>query len=166
MAISSAITSYSRIYMSQFKNNPNYNLFYTDTDSIYINKPLDESLVSSNVLGKLELESINDKAIFLSPKVYCLLSNNQIISKVKGLRENEISKLKMDDFEKLLYKDSSLKINHEKHFKSLKDATVEVRKQIYTLKCTSNKRELIYDDNKLINTKAYRINNDEIIKDV
>lgn len=32
--------------MSQFKNNLNYNLYYSDTDSIYIDKPLPDHLVS------------------------------------------------------------------------------------------------------------------------
>jgi len=40
IAIASAITAYARIHMSQFKNNSDYNLFYSDTDSIYIDKPL------------------------------------------------------------------------------------------------------------------------------
>jgi hypothetical protein len=82
IAIASAITSYSRIHMSQFKNNSNYRLFYTDTDSIYINKPLSDDLVNSNELGQLKLEIIVDKAIFLCPKVYCLLSNNENITKI------------------------------------------------------------------------------------
>ena len=70
IAIASAITSYSRIFMSQFKNNSNYKLFYSDTDSISNNKPLVDSLVNISELGKLKLENIADKAIFLAPKVY------------------------------------------------------------------------------------------------
>jgi hypothetical protein len=38
IAIASAITAYSRFNMTLFKNNPNYELYYSDTDSIYINK--------------------------------------------------------------------------------------------------------------------------------
>jgi len=40
IAVASAITAYARIHMSQFKNNLDYNLYYFDTDSIYIDKPL------------------------------------------------------------------------------------------------------------------------------
>jgi len=50
--------------MSQFKNNSNYNLFYSDTDSIYIDKPLNKTLVNSKVLGLMKLENILNKAIF------------------------------------------------------------------------------------------------------
>jgi len=64
IAVASAITAYARIHMSQFKNNKEYKLFYKDTDSLYINKPLDEKYISNSELGKLKLESINNKAIF------------------------------------------------------------------------------------------------------
>ena len=176
IAIASAITSYSRIHMSQFKNNSNYKLFYSDTDSIYINKPLSEELISSSEIGKLKLEFIADKAIFLASKVYALENYKDYISKVKGLhskkylkiRDNDIEiindSFSFNDFENLLYKDSFLKNHNEKWYKSLEDSTITVKNQVYTLKVTSNKRELIYNnDNKLINTRAYKINKDEII---
>jgi len=38
--------------MAQFKNNPDYSLFYSDTNSVYIDKPLSEDLVSAKLLGK------------------------------------------------------------------------------------------------------------------
>src|ERR1700743_1112794 len=89
IAIASAITAYARIHMTQFKNNPDYNLYYSDTDSIYIDKPLDKSLISDKILGKMKLENILNKAIFLSPKVYILLTEeNKVIYKVKGLSHN------------------------------------------------------------------------------
>ena len=42
VAISSSITGYSRIFMSVYKNNPNYKLYYTDTDtdSIFVDTDL------------------------------------------------------------------------------------------------------------------------------
>jgi hypothetical protein len=36
IGIASAITAYARIHMSQFKNNPKINLYYTDTDTLLI----------------------------------------------------------------------------------------------------------------------------------
>ena len=56
IGIASAITAYSRIHMSKFKNNPNFKLYYTDTDSGYIDKPLPDHLVSNQILGKMKLE--------------------------------------------------------------------------------------------------------------
>jgi DNA polymerase type B, organellar and viral len=108
IAVASAITAYGRIHMSYFKNNPNINLYYTDTDSIYTDSEIDESLISDTVLGKLKLENICNKAIFLSPKVYYLeTEEGKTIYKVKGLKhETEIS---INDFKQLLNKDSLIK---------------------------------------------------------
>jgi hypothetical protein len=60
--------------MSQFKNNPLINLYYTDTDSIYTDSEIDSTMIDDKILGKLKLEHICKKAIFLAPKVYCLLT--------------------------------------------------------------------------------------------
>jgi DNA polymerase elongation subunit (family B) len=104
VGIAAAITAYSRIHMSQFKNNPNINLYYTDTDSIYTDSDLDDYLLNNKKLGKLKLEYICEKAIFLGPKLYCLLiENGQFIHKVKGL--NRDVSLEFKDFENLLFKD-------------------------------------------------------------
>ena len=65
MAIASAITAYARVHMSQFKNNPDFNLYYSDTDSVYIDKPLSDDLVNEKILGQMKLENVINKAIFL-----------------------------------------------------------------------------------------------------
>jgi hypothetical protein len=103
VAIASAITAYSRIHMSQFKNNKDINLYYTDTDSIYTDSDLNSNLIDSKLLGKLKLEYICSKAIFLAPKVYCLLTESgKFIYKSKGL-SHEVE-LTIKDFENLLLK--------------------------------------------------------------
>jgi len=107
VAMASAITAYARIHMSQFKNNNDFNLYYSDTDSIYIDKPLSDSLVSNKILGLMKLENSIEKAIFLSPKVYCLETiDGDIIYKVKGLSHK--IELTMNDFDNLLIKETSL----------------------------------------------------------
>lgn len=73
IAIASATTAYARIYMSKtikYLIENDYKIFYKDTDSLFINKPLPDDLVSSTELGKLKLEYICKKGIFLAPKVY------------------------------------------------------------------------------------------------
>jgi hypothetical protein len=57
IGIAAAITAYSRIHMTQFKNNLDINLYYTDTDSIYTDSDIDKSFLSETVLGKLKLEN-------------------------------------------------------------------------------------------------------------
>jgi hypothetical protein len=162
IAIASAITAYARIHMSQFKNNLDYNLYYSDTDSIYIDKPLDDSLVNSKVLGLMKLENIIDKAIFLAPKVYCLeLENGDIVYKVKGL-SHDIN-LTLDDFTNLLNKDSLLQKYQVKWRKHIEEGNISVIEQLYTLQVTDNKRKLIYQNGILVNTKPFVINKNKDI---
>jgi DNA polymerase elongation subunit (family B) len=107
VGIAAAITAYARIHMSQFKNNLKINLYYTDTDSIYTDSDIAESFLSETVLGKLKLENICNKAIFLGPKLYCLLTESgDFIHKVKGL-SRDVS-LEFNDFENLLFKGAFL----------------------------------------------------------
>nr|AWX52929.1 hypothetical protein [Lactarius sp. (in: basidiomycete fungi)] len=157
IAIAAAITAYARVHMSQFKNNPNFKLYYSDTDSIYIDKALPNEFISQTELGKLKLENILTKGIFLAPKTYSLLTkDDDLIYKVKGL-SHEIG-LTMDDFNNLLFKQSFLQKLQIKWRKNLEMANISVLEEVYTLKVTDNKRKLIYENNKLVRTVPYIIN--------
>jgi len=113
ISIAAAITAYARIYMSFFKNNPDFILYYSDTDSAFINKPLPQEMIDSKILGKMKLEHVCKKAIFLSPKVYCLVTeNDELIYKVKGLSHD--IPLTFEDFENLLNKNAILKKHQTK----------------------------------------------------
>jgi DNA polymerase type B, organellar and viral len=157
VGIAAAITAYSRIHMSQFKNNPKINLYYTDTDSIYTDSDIDDSFIHDTKLGKLKLENISKKAIFLAPKVYYLITeNDNHIYKVKGLTHKV--KLTLTDFENLLIKESFLKKEQSKWRRNLSEGNISILNEVYTLQVTSNKRKLIFENGKLIGTKPYIIN--------
>ena len=66
LPIASAITAGARVYMSYFKNMEGFTLYYSDTDSIDISKPLDPQYVGAE-LGQFKLEHIFDEAVFLAP---------------------------------------------------------------------------------------------------
>jgi hypothetical protein len=105
VAIASAVTSQSRVFMSYFKNNPGLTgkLFYSDTDSIYIEKELPKHLVDSKGLGLMKLENILIKFISLGPKVYGGLTTDGFeFTKVKGLKEA----VSLKDLESLLFEDN------------------------------------------------------------
>jgi DNA polymerase type B, organellar and viral len=162
ISIAAAITAYARIHMSQFKNNPKINLYYTDTDSAYTDSDIDDSLIDAKVLGKLKLETTNKRAIFLTPKVYCLETvDGEFIHKVKGLSHD--IKLTFQDFEKLLFKDALIEKSQTKWFRNLSEGKINLLEEVYTLKVNDNKRELVYKNNKLIATKPYKINSDKVI---
>ena len=156
IGVAAAITAYSRIHMSQFKNNPNIRLFYTDTDSIYTDSELDDSFIDNKILGKLKLECISEEAIFLGPKIYCLQTENGLITKVKGLKDT--STLDIKDFKDLLIRDHKIELHHDKWFRKLSEGKINIKDQIYTLIATDNKRKFIYDHNKIVGTKPIILN--------
>ena len=68
----------------------------------------------------------------------------------------------MEDFESLLIKDTVLEKSQDKWFKSIENAEITVKSQLYSLKVTSSKRELVYNENnKLVATKAINISGDD-----
>lgn len=154
IAIAAAVTAYARIHMSQFKNNPDLpNLYYTDTDSLYFDGPLPEEFVSATKLGGLKLEGIFDEALFLASKFYALKNQDVEIVKIKGVTSKAIksNSVGLEMFKGLLFKDFGVEIRQNKWFKSLINADITIKDQIYTLKVTNNKRDLIYDYNNKIN---------------
>ena len=161
IAIASAITAGARKYMSIFKNSTIFRLFYSDTDSVVIDKILPENVVGG-ALGQLKLEHTIEKAVFLAPKVYGLvdINGNEII-KVKGVTQEIVSDLHFNDLEQLLIEDSSREFTQEKWFKSVIEEDISISDIAYTLKVTSNKRKPHYIDGTFDGTSPY--NYDEII---
>jgi hypothetical protein len=87
IAISSAITSYGRIYLSEYLLG-DYQLYYSDTDSIIIDKPLNPEKVGLN-LGQMRLKYEIQEGYFLSSKIYGLKTkNNKEIIKSSGIPPN------------------------------------------------------------------------------
>ena len=153
--ISAAITAYARIHMSQFKlPDQNYKLYYTDTDSIFIDKPLPSSYIGKE-LGKMKLEYILEKSIFIASKVYGgqIQGEDKSICKIKGYKE----KVSIKDLEKLQIKDEKLELFHEKWFKDLAEGNIQIVKNPYNLAVTDNKRKLVYENNILVGTEPYSI---------
>ena len=155
VAISLAVTANARIHMSQFKTMSNITLYYTDTDSIDIDKPLPDKFIGRE-LGLMKLEHIFDEAVFLSPKVYGGKTKTYELVKVKGLK-NPIS---FEELKPLLKKDSYLEIQQDKWYKNISNGHINIKNEIYSLSITTNKRILVYNsDNILCNTKPHFIKN-------
>nr|YP_009690415.1 DNA polymerase family B [Coniferiporia sulphurascens]QEG57195.1 DNA polymerase family B [Coniferiporia sulphurascens] len=143
IAVALAVSAYSRIIMSQFKNNPQYNLYYSDTDSIFIDKELNKEFVDPKILGKFSLEHKLTKFIGLGAKMYGGIDDRgKSFTKVKGLK----SKISIEELELLLKQDAVKVFNQNKWFKSLTKGSIEVKLSPYSLKPNSNKRLLNYDN--------------------
>ena len=145
--------------MSQFKNNKKYKIFYSDTDSIYINKKLSKLFVSSTELGKLKLENVFIESTFLAPKVYGgRLESGEEIIKVKGLRHEVIeNQLSLEKLNFLLHKNNSLNFNQTKTFRNFDSGTINLLEQTYNLVATENKRQIVFRNNIMVNTKPFTI---------
>lgn len=161
--IALAITAYARMHMSQFKTMSDVEIAYSDTDSIDLNKRLDSKYVG-NALGLMKLEAIFDEAVYVAPKVYGgvmseKLSNGETkvseLVKTKGFKE----KLSYAELKSLLYKDSVLKLNQDKWKRNYTNSEIEIKKEVYSLMVTSNKRKLIYNKKGvLVDTQAIELN--------
>jgi hypothetical protein len=159
IVVSSAVTANARIYMTYFKTRKDFQLFYVDTDSIDINKALDDKYVGEK-LGQMKLEHIFDKSLYLAPKVYAGITSNYEVVKAKGVKVD----VEYKQLEPLLFKNASLSIDQEKWYKDISHGQIKCINELYHLMVTESKRKLIYDENnKLINTKPLIINNDTIL---
>jgi DNA polymerase type B, organellar and viral len=153
IAVASAVTAYARIFMSQFKNSTKFNLFYSDTDCIDINKKLNDNWIGKQ-LGLMKLEHILEEVVYIAPKVYGGKNKQYEIIKIKGAKKN----VKFEDMKSLLIKDNKLLIEHQKWYKNISNRTIFIRDELYSLMVTGNKRQLIYKNNKLVGTKPFIIN--------
>jgi hypothetical protein len=107
--ISLAVTANARVHMSQFKSMEGVEVYYSDTDSIDINKPLDPKFVGKE-LGKMKLEHIFNKVVYLAPKVYGGKTEDYEYVKIKGAKVP----VSFEDLEPLLYKSKTLEISQSK----------------------------------------------------
>jgi hypothetical protein len=158
VAISAAITAGGRMWMSTIKNSDKFNLYYSDTDSAVIDRPLPPFMIGEK-LGQFKLEHIITRAVFLAPKVYALITDDgQEIIKVKGIKQDALLGLHIEDLENLLVKDSTKEFTQDKWFKKIFDGNITITDVAYTLKVTANKRQIIHRDNIFEATKPYNYN--------
>nr|YP_010697878.1 hypothetical protein P1Q19_mgp20 [Fuscoporia viticola]WCF76839.1 hypothetical protein [Fuscoporia viticola] len=155
VAIASFVTAYARIHMSSFKNQKGFSVYYTDTDSIFTNTPLSPELVDSKKLGYMKLEDVFSYFISIGAKNWIgINTDGQITCKMKGSK----NKLNYLDFLSLLRVNTDLKINHSKWFKSFKKSNIIIKDSPFTIKYNNNKRELIFNNGLLVNTKNINVN--------
>ena len=94
MSTAAAVTSYARLFMSKVKLdilNKGGHIYYTDTDSIVTDIPIDESIISSK-LRHMKLKSEIKEGYINSTKTYCLVfKDNPLVIKTKGLYNHSLS---------------------------------------------------------------------------
>jgi hypothetical protein len=102
VAIASAITARAQMIMMDYKNNPDYDIYYTDTDSIFTNKPLPNDLIGDDI-GEMKNETLDkfgvdfiDEACFIGIKKYGLSVTDQggikhSLSTFAGVEKNTLT---------------------------------------------------------------------------
>lgn len=162
VSISAAITSYARIYMSQIKLdiiNKGGKIYYSDTDSIVTDIELDNSLVGKE-LGQFKLEYKLKEAYFISSKTYCLVledeyitkKNKGIVIKSKGVFDNSLT---LDSFKSMYYDKKNVEATKSDTKSNYKEGYVNIDTKTVTLNFDSyTKREKIFNKEGLwIDTK-------------
>ncbi len=95
--IAAAVTAYGRMHMHDLKNIPDNICYYSDTDSVFLQKPLNEKFISPTKLGLCKLEKETQSCIFLSPKIYIFTyrENGKLHHsiKFKGVNKEALEKL-------------------------------------------------------------------------
>lgn len=160
--IASAITAEARIFMYPFKNLNSNTCYYTDTDSVFLEKPLNSEFIGEN-LGEFKLEYKINKAYFIAPKVYYVYKED-LTEKfvIKGLKSSELKKevIKKTFIRIINSKDGFLKVERENIFKrNLVKLITYIEKFTIKFNFPLNKRVKVYQDNKWISTRPLKIKN-------
>ena len=176
VAISSAITAYGRIHISQIKIDIlkfGGKIYYSDTDSIVTDIELPSQYVNTDKIGrlKLEYEGILKKAYFTSNKTYCLITKyNDIIKKAKGVYNDNI---KLEDYIYMYKYNITVNSKTITSIKKYNEGYVKIYPEDIDVNPFSyTKREKIFDYKRLwIDTKPWivdinPINGKHIIKNI
>jgi hypothetical protein len=160
LTTAAAITSYARIYMYKIKLDilsKGGNIYYTDTDSIVTDIPLDNSLVGDK-LGQFKLEFEVKKAYFITSKTYCVIlkgnesdsNKTKVKIKVKGAHNTSLT---VKDFQDM-YNGYNVKAVKQNTITSYDKGSVNIYDKKITLKSDSyTNRDKIYKDNVWTDTK-------------
>lgn len=148
--IAAAVTAWARVIMYPFLLKSKY----TDTDSIFLSKPLDKCYIGKQ-LGKFKQEygGVIKKGLFVSPKLYILDTLNGYINKSKGFS----GKLSLYDYLEL-YQGGFIDVKDNRWKRSLELENVKIIEQDMRLKGNFDKRTKLFSKGKWINRSPIVIN--------
>lgn len=152
-------TGHASVFMSKILNLENNPCYYTDTDSCFVSKKLDEDFVGNN-LGQLAFKGLVKRAYFISPKLYCLImENGEVIIKSKGIASKNLTEQYFVD---MLYGICKI-IPIERFEKNILKSSVQFKNSFYKINPVLLKRDSIYANGKIIDTKPLKVINGIIV---
>lgn len=135
IALASAITAYAQIEMMKYKNMPDNIMYYSDTDSLLMEKPLPPEVIDKDKLGYFKLEHIIKEGYFIAPKFYAYTTiEGETLIKTRGLDSNSIC---YEDFEKLS-NGHNVTLTTNISYKDLENGTVHFKDVEYTIQGVIN----------------------------
>ncbi len=146
---SSYIASVSRCKLSEFMRDVGHeNVYYCDTDSVFTTKEPSANLVDQNKLGKWKLETAPiDKAVFLAPKSYYYINEEETVKKAKGVRGE---KLEVENYDDLISgKVKKVPQKNDMFFRSLEGIKIENKTR--EIQAVHNKRVWIGNNSEAFN---------------
>lgn len=155
--IAAAITARARMELSEILSDDNLDILYIDTDSFKCKQKITELAkykhLDHNGLGALMYEGTFKESLFLLPKVYggIYLESGEELVKVKGFKD----KIEFNQLKELLFKNKSLKLEHNKWYRDIMKSEIKIMKTSYQLSLNDNKRLI---DLKTFKTKPYHFN--------
>jgi hypothetical protein len=159
--IAATITAYAMCYMYPFLNMKDNPVYYTDTDSIILGKPLDPKFVGDG-LGKFKLVGEIVRGYFITPKLYCVvLEDGRTIIKSKGV---DSSTLTEQDFIDMLHGSNITVKDNYRFSKDFVKMSVNYRNTDVVFSAFNNKREPLYNASIVTDTKPLQVINNELIR--
>jgi hypothetical protein len=162
VAISSAVTSYARIFMSKIKLDilkRGGEIYYSDTDSIVTNIPLPNELIDDNQIGKFKLEHLVKYGYFISNKTYVLVTkNNKTVKKAKGVNSDFLN---INDYKKMYEEGTKISVIRRESKKNYEQGYVNIFDNEIDLNPFSYKKRIkIYGENNLwVDTQPFIFKN-------
>jgi DNA polymerase elongation subunit (family B) len=148
VGIASAVTSYARIEMMELKMlliKLGINLYYTDTDSIFVDKELPEYLIGNDLAQLKEMHELKGKWIkkgyFLGIKKYGYIDeNNEVHSIFSGIERNSLS---WNEIEQIAKGFTVFKISPVRFFKNLISLNITIKNSLETSIIFNPRKKLI-----------------------
>jgi hypothetical protein len=175
VAIASAITARAQMIMMDYKNNPDYDIYYTDTDSIFTNKPIPDYLIGDDI-GQMKNETFDkfgvdfiDEACFIGIKKYGLSVTdkdgiNHSLSTFAGVEKNtltfnEVLRINKGEIIEKGVKDRFMKSFTTLDIKTQKDLHIKINNNRDKLLIKNDYRPLTIDNSDLNNLHDSKIQN-------
>lgn len=124
--------------MIKYKTMVGYEVYYTDTDSIFVNKALPDEMIGDG-LGQMKDElkgNVISQGYFLGIKKYCYIVNGETKSVFSGVKR---SSLTISEIESILQGDVIIKEIPIRFYKHFNDLSININHTSVSIKDTNDK---------------------------